>query len=129
TALILEDIHWSDEATLSLIQFLAKNIHKERILLIVTLREEDATNTVIPAVLQSLSRENLYEKIDLGPLTFQETTLMVQEIFRGSPVSPELQQWIYSEAEGIPFYIEELLKFLIEEGYLEKDVQGIRLRT
>jgi diguanylate cyclase (GGDEF)-like protein len=128
TALILEDIHWSDEATISLVQFLAKNIQKERILLIVTLREEEATNTVIPTILENLSRENLYEKIELEPLTLQETNLMVHEIFRGYPVSPDLQQWIYSEAEGIPFYVEELLKLLIEEEYLEKNAQGIRLR-
>jgi len=128
TVLILEDIHWSDEATLSLIQFLAKNIHKERILLIVTLREEEATDSTIPTILQSMSRENLYDKIELQPLSFQESSLMVQEILRGHPVAPGVQQWIHSEAEGIPFYLEELLKLLMDEGYLEKHLEEIRLR-
>ena len=129
TVLILEDLHWSDEATLSLLQFLAKNIHKEKILLIVTLREEEALNSMIPSILESMSRENLYDKIEVKPLSFEETKLMLGEIFRGYPVSPGLQEWIYSEAEGIPFYVEELLKLLIDESYLQRNHNEIRLRT
>ncbi|MCI0413243.1 diguanylate cyclase [bacterium] len=129
TVLVLEDLHWSDEATLNLLQFLAKNIHKEKLLLIVTLREEEALNSIIPSILQSMSRENLYDKIEVKPLSFEETSLMLGEIFRGYPVSQALQEWIYSEAEGIPFYVEELLKLLIDEAYLNRAEDEIRLRT
>ncbi|MGH9858223.1 MAG: ATP-binding protein, partial [Acidobacteriota bacterium] len=127
TVLILEDIHWGDEATLSLLQFIAKNIHKEKLLLVVTLREEEAVQSMIPSILQSMSRENLYDRVELKPLSLEETSLMLNEIFRGYPVSPALQQWLYSEAEGIPFYVEELLKLLIDEGYLQRTAQEIRL--
>jgi diguanylate cyclase (GGDEF)-like protein len=129
TVLILEDIHWGDEATLSLLQFIAKNIQKEKLLLVVTLREEEAVQSMIPSILQSMSRENLYDRVELKPLTFEETSLMLNEIFRGYPISPALQQWLYSEAEGIPFYVEELLKLLIDEGYLERTPEEIRLTT
>ncbi len=127
TVLILEDLHWSDEATLSLLQFLAKNIQKEKILLIVTLREEEALSSAIPSILQSMSRENLYDKVELKPLSFAETKLMLGEIFRGYPVSTHLQEWIYSESEGIPFYVEELLKLLIDERYLQRSSEEIEL--
>jgi diguanylate cyclase (GGDEF)-like protein len=129
TVLVLEDIHWGDEATLSLLQFLAKNIQKEKILLVVTLREEEAVHSTIPSILQSMSRENLFDRIDVNPLTYDETCLMLSDIFRGHPVSHDLQQWVYSEAEGIPFYVEELLKLLMDEGYLQKVPEEIRLRT
>ena len=129
TVLILEDIHWGDEATITLLQFLAKNIHKEKILVIVTMRQEEAIQSMIPSILQGMSRENLYDKIEMKPLTFEETNLMMGEIFRGFPVSNKLQQWIYSEAEGVPFYVEELLKLLMEEGYLQRSQEEIRLET
>lgn len=129
TVLILEDLHWGDEATLSLLQFLAKNIQKEKILLIVTLREEEAANSAIPAILQNMSRENLYDRLELLPLSFDETSMMLNEIFQGYSVSPALQQWLYTEAEGIPFYVEELLKLLIAEGYLQKSDEEIHLQT
>ena len=129
TVLILEDIHWSDEATLSLLQFLAKNIHKEKILLIVTLREEETLTPMIPAILQSMSRENLYDRIELKPLSFEETTLMLGEILKGYTVSSDLRQWIYRESEGIPFYVEELLKLLMEEGHLQRSGEEVRLKT
>ena len=84
---------------------------------------------MIPSILQNMSRENLYDKIELKPLSFEETSLMLGEIFRGFPVSLGLQQWIYSEAEGIPFYVEELLKLLMDEGYLQKFPDEIRLKV
>ena len=129
TVLILEDIHWGDEATLSLLQFIAKNIHKEKLLVVVTLREEEAVHSAIPSILQSMSRENLYDRVELKPLSLDETSLMLKEIFRGYPVSSSLQQWLYSESEGIPFYVEELLKLLIDENYLQRSEEEIRLTT
>ncbi len=126
---ILEDIHWSDEATLSLLQFLAKSISKEKILVIATLREEEALNTAIPVILQNMSRENLFEKIEVKALNRDESALMVSEIFRGRVVSETLQNWLSSESEGVPFYIEELLKLLLEEGYIQQSPEELRLRT
>ena len=128
TVLVLEDIHWGDEATLSLLQFLSKNIQKEKLLLIVTLRDEEAFSSAIPSILEGMSRENLYDTMELKPLSFEETGLMLREIMHGHPVSPALHQWIYSESEGIPFYIEELLKLLMDEGLLQHSAEEIYLK-
>lgn len=120
TVIVLEDIHWSDEATLNLLQYLARNIRSERILMIATFREEDAVHSPLPAVLHNMSRENLYETIQLKPLSPDDTGTMIEELFAGYTTYLSFKQWIHEETEGIPFYIEELIKLLLEEGYIQR---------
>ncbi|HSP06792.1 MAG TPA: diguanylate cyclase, partial [Acidobacteriota bacterium] len=120
TVMVLEDIHWGDEATLNLLQYLARNIRNERILMIATFREEDAIHSQLPAILHNMSRENLFETISLKPLSAEETALMVEELFAGYTTYLSFKQWIHEETEGIPFYVEELIKLLLEEGYIQR---------
>ncbi|HET6267236.1 MAG TPA: diguanylate cyclase, partial [Acidobacteriota bacterium] len=120
TVLVLEDIHWSDEATLNLLQYLARNVRGEKILLVATFRDEEAIHTELPSIIQNMSRENLFETIQLKPLAVDETGMMVQEIFRGYHLSEDFKQFMFHESEGIPFYVEELIKLLLEEGYVER---------
>ena len=68
TVMVLEDIHWSDEATLNLLHYLARNIPNERILLIATFRDEESLQPALPAILKNMSRENLYDTIELKAL-------------------------------------------------------------
>ncbi|HEY4491101.1 MAG TPA: diguanylate cyclase [Acidobacteriota bacterium] len=120
TVMVLEDIHWGDEATLNLLHYLARNISQSRILLIATFREEEAMHSALPFILHTMTRENLFATIPLKPLNAEETGIMVEEIFRGYSVPMEVKQCIYEESEGIPFYVEELLKLLLEEGNIKR---------
>src|SRR5207247_8731047 len=65
TIMILEDIHWSDEATLNLLQYLSRNIRNDRILLAATFREEEAVHSSLPAVIQNISTATLFETFRL----------------------------------------------------------------
>jgi diguanylate cyclase (GGDEF)-like protein len=127
TIMVLEDLHWSDEATLNLLHYLSRNIRNERILLIATFRDEEAMHSNLPAVMQNMTRENLFELIQLKPLNAAETGQMVQEIFSGYNIADAFKQWIHEETEGIPFYIEELIGLLLEEGYIERYGRDIEI--
>lgn len=128
TIMVLEDLHWSDEASLNLLHYLSRNIRNERILLIATFRDEEAMHSNLPAIMQNMTRENLYELIQLKPLNGAETGQMVQEIFTGYNIADAFKQWIHDETEGIPFYIEELIGLLLEEGYVERYGRDIEIR-
>ncbi len=128
TVMVLEDIHWSDEATLSLLHYLARNIPNERILLIATFRDEESLQPALPATLKNMSRENLYNTIELKALKPEESGLMLEEIFKGFTVSDSFKSWIHDESEGIPFYIEELVKLLLEEGSIQRSGNEVQLR-
>lgn len=128
TIFILEDIHWADDQTLNMMQYLARNIRNDRILLIGTYRDEETMYSSLPNVLQNMSREGLYETISLEPLNAKETGLMLNEIFAGSGVSESFQNWIQEETEGNPFYVEELTSLLMEEDYIKRKGKSVEIK-
>ena len=108
--IFLEDIHWADSDSLDFIEYLLQT-HRDLPLMVVGLmrstffeRRTDWGN----APLQHL-------RVDLLPLSDQDCRRLVAEILRKIPVIPdELTDLIVSRAEGSPFFVEELIKVLIE---------------
>lgn len=109
--ILLEDIHWADDNSLDLVEYLAQNI------------------THAPILILALSRPNLFEHrptwrnryslIALNALNRDESTRLVQEILRLVPAIPQvLQETIINNAAGNPFYMEELIKMMIEQGVI-----------
>jgi class 3 adenylate cyclase/tetratricopeptide (TPR) repeat protein len=109
--LFLEDIHWADDGSLDLIDYLARECHHARLLIL------------------CLARPRLFERrpewgktwpdhtrLELHPLSHQDSHRLVAEILRKVPqIPPDLQHLVVSTAEGNPFYVEELVKMLIED--------------
>lgn len=117
TTVMLEDIHWADSGSLDFIDYL--------------LREEPG----LPLVVTALTRPTIFEdrptwgqgpsthvRIDLRPLTEAQCRQLIGEILQRLPVIPrELEALILQRAEGSPFYIEELIKMLIEDGVIHAE--------
>ncbi|TET44367.1 tetratricopeptide repeat protein, partial [candidate division TA06 bacterium] len=119
---IVEDLHWSDGASLDLLQYLARNLKKTGVLLCGTYRTEEAVGQEGSRLLRfagSLQREGLSEEIALEPLSAESISAMVRLLYPGIKVSRELQDFLYQKTEGNPFFAEELLKFLTEEEVRE----------
>lgn len=108
--LLLEDIHWADSDSLDFIEYLMQ------------------TERELPLLIVGLTRPLFFEqrpdwgqdpvphlRVDLLPLSNQDCRRLIAEILRKVPVIPEeLTELIVSRAEGSPFYVEELIKVLIE---------------
>ena len=63
-----------------------------------------------------------HERIDLRPLTKRQSRQLVEEILRQSESVPEvLREVVVGSAEGNPFYVEELIKMLIDQGVIQPD--------
>ncbi len=113
-AIFLEDIHWADDGSLDLVDHL--------------LREQPD----LPLLVVGLTRPTLFERrpqwgegptthirVDLRPLSEHDSRQLVAEILRKAPeIPPALQDLIVSRAEGSPFYVEELIKMLIDDGVI-----------
>lgn len=114
SVILLEDIHWADSGSLDLIEYVINN------------------QPNLPLLIVALSRPNLFEKrsswgqgpfqhirLDLKPLSSQDCRQLVAEILRNVPkIPPALVDIIIEKAEGSPFYVEELIKTLIDEGVI-----------
>ena len=110
----LEDLHWADNESLDFLAYLAE-VGREMPLLIVacmrpTLFERRA----------SWCSERVHRRIDLQPLGRDMSRLLVGELLKKLPDVPvALRELVTGGAEGNPFYMEELVKMLIDQGAIE----------
>ena len=120
---VLDDLHWADDATLMLLQHIAQQQDKMAVLTIATYRdiELDAARP-FARTLESLVRQRLAHRIALKPLPETGVEAMLRAL-TGQPPPPALDQAIYRETEGNPFFVEEVFQHLSEQGRL-LDAQG-----
>jgi len=117
--LLCEDVHWIDPTTLEVLDLLVDRVPARRVLLIVTFRPEFVPSWVgRPEVtLLSLSR--------LPPRRRME---MIAHITGGKPLPREIIEQISDRTDGVPLFIEELTKAVVESDLL-KEADGQYMAT
>lgn len=115
--LVLEDLHWADESTLLLTEYLAPLLPEMPVLIVGTCRDEIDTSHPLSRVISQLARRRLIDRIRLRRLSFGGVRAMVQAL-AGQPPPEELVRVIDNETEGNPFFVEELYLHLAESGVL-----------
>jgi len=116
--LVIDDAHWADRATLFLLRYLARQSRLMKIPLVIlaTYREVELDEArPWHEVLGDLNRERLSIRLKLSRLDKNQTCNMLAILFN-EEITPELLEAVYFETEGNPFFIEEVVKTLIEEG-------------
>jgi predicted ATPase len=111
--MILEDLHWSDESSLELLHFFARRISALPILLVGTYRSEE----ILPRLsyhLAEFNRERLVQEIRLVPLMQEEVAQMMRARLKAEHHSNYRLDDLVHLTEGNPFFIEEILKSLID---------------
>ncbi|MFW6075198.1 MAG: helix-turn-helix transcriptional regulator [Chloroflexota bacterium] len=125
-ALVLEDVHWSDQTSLDLMRRLARRLTDVPILLIATYRDLDLVPELpLYSLLPHLVRESVTLRVTLQPLQREAMRQLIRSRYELSNSDEvRLASHIASHAEGNPFFIEELLNDLEYRGVLEeKDEQ------
>jgi len=109
--LYTEDIHWSDEGSLDLLTHLASACRRVPLLIVCLARP-----TLFERRPQWCEEFRDCEHLDLQPLPRQDSLALVESLLRRAPQIPQaLRELIIGGAEGIPFYIEEIIKMLIDQ--------------
>ncbi|MGH2982105.1 MAG: ATP-binding protein, partial [Solirubrobacterales bacterium] len=114
TLLVIDDLHWADQASLLMFRHLARAPHRSRLMVLATHRHTEPSNA-LTETLADLGRERLFERIRLGGLGPDETAALVASI-QGDQPPPGLAQVIHSETAGNPFLVEALVQHLTEHG-------------
>ncbi len=119
--IFLEDLHWADDSSLDLLAYLQEAIRQSPIVLLILTRpvEEDGRIQLLhPDV-----------EITLNALSEENSRKLVREILRKLPDIPtDLANLIVERSEGNPFYVEELVKILIEDGVIIAGEESWQLR-
>src|SRR5215472_11400660 len=102
--LVIEDVHWADEATTDLLRFLARRIRNAPVLLLVTYRDEGLSATdPLRVVLGDLATQRSVRRLRLPPLSKDA----VAELADGSGLDPAE---LYRLTGGNPFYVTEVVR-------------------
>ncbi|MBN2149046.1 MAG: tetratricopeptide repeat protein [Anaerolineales bacterium] len=118
--IFVDDLHWSDEASLSLLETILNQCRTAPILLLVLTRPE-----FFETHPEWSEQVECSTRLDLQLLSARDTAFLVEQILgQAGGVSPDLNRLIFQGSEGNPFYIEELLKMLIEEGVIQHGATG-----
>jgi tetratricopeptide (TPR) repeat protein len=113
--LILDDLHWADESTLSLLVHLSLRITGMPVVIAGTYRDTAPdVNRALTKALEQLVRGGL-RPIRLKGLPPDAVARILRSLCRRDP-PPRLVDAICHETEGNPFFVEELFKHLLEEG-------------
>ena len=115
--LLLEDLHWADEATLSLINAADAVLRDSQVLVVATTR---------PTLLERHPHwgEGLdfHHRITLKSLSRRETRHLLEEILkRADHIPVELSDLVVMASEGNPFYVEELVNWFLEAGVISRE--------
>jgi len=114
--LILEDLHWSDEASLDVLRAFMHRVANRPILLIATYRSDEQP-AQLARFLAQVNRERVAEQLVLAPLTRAQAAEMTQLLLKlERRPGDELLDRVMRLTEGNPFFVEEVLKTLSETG-------------
>ena len=115
TILAVEDIHWASGALLDLLEQLAENVADTKVLLFCTARIE--LLELRPT--WGAGKQNA-TSLSLAPLSAADAAHLMSSLLGEAQVPEEVRERVLASAEGNPFYLEEMLNMLIEEGALER---------
>ncbi|HSD27349.1 MAG TPA: AAA family ATPase, partial [Vicinamibacteria bacterium] len=115
--MIIEDLHWVDEASREMLEMAAAHLTTSRVMKIVSHRPDFQPDWRVKAA---------FTKLNLGRLSDGEATEMIRAIARAD-LPAALERRIRVKAEGNPFFVEELTRGLFEEGSLVREGDGVRV--
>jgi DNA-binding CsgD family transcriptional regulator len=107
-ALVVEDLHWSDQSTRDLLAFLVRNLRQNRVLVVVTYRSDEPHSDQLGPWLAELDRGGPVERLHLARLDWAETAAQLVGILGAAPPA-DLVDAVFGRSEGNPFFTEELL--------------------
>ena len=109
--LVMEDLHWVDPTTLELLSLLVDQGPTTRILALCTYRLDFRPPW--------LGRAHCTQ-VTLPRLPRQEAMAMTGQVARGKALPPEVVEQIVAKTDGVPLFVEELTKMVLESGLLQE---------
>ncbi len=116
---VIDDIHWADSSTLEHLTLLMEKIDQAQILIILTFH---------PRFRPPVNEKSRLTEIYLNRLARQQIEHMVQEVTGGKILPAEVIDLLLTKTDGVPLFVEELTKMLLESGYLIEEDKQYKLK-
>ncbi len=117
----LDDLHWADKPSLLLLQHVARELSRMRVLIVGTYRDTDLVRGhPLSETLATLNRGAGFQRIVLRGLSRGEVAGYIRAAANVEPARDVLER-IYEETEGNPFFLSEVVNLMAQEGTLSAD--------
>lgn len=124
--LILEDLHWFDEAALAALAALLPQLRAAPVLLVVSGRADEIQRRAgVWDALLRFDRAGLLRRVELHGMSAEECTNLVRRALRMPNPAPRFSARLAAATGGNPFFILETLRALNEQGRLTRDERGV----
>jgi DNA-binding CsgD family transcriptional regulator/tetratricopeptide (TPR) repeat protein len=125
--LLLDDLQWSDAATLELLSDLAGSLPDVPLLIVGAYRSDELPREhQLRRTRTELRRRRALDEVSLAPLDEAGTAALLDRELGGTPSRP-LVRTVHDRAQGLPFFVEELACALCKEARLQQGAAGIEL--
>ena len=124
--LVTEDLHWSDHATVRLIDHLARRRGLTRLMWLGTFRSTDlvAGDHPLKGVRQELRVHRLCDEIALDPFSESEVADYIDERFPGADASEEFVRSLHAHTDGLPLFVVNVIDDLLSQGAVAPGLEG-----
>ena len=113
-----EDLHWIDKASEDHLKHLLESIPGARVLLIFTYR---------PEFTHTWGAKSYHSQVMLNRLSNRESLMMVSHLLGTEDIERDIEELILEKTEGVPFFIEELIKSLKDLKIIEREDNRYRI--
>ena len=119
--LILDDLHWADQPSLMLLEFVARELASSKILIVGTYRDMELNRRhPLSVMLGDLGRDRLFERVVLRGISREDVHRFI-EIATGIQPPAALVEAIFTQTEGNPLFVTETVRLFVQEGELTKE--------
>ncbi len=119
-ALICDDLHWTDPASIALLEHLLPLVTSLPVLLVCPMRPETASPGWSLKELAAVRYPDRFTEIALQPLNPDDSGRLVDHLLDVNELPGALRRRILAHAEGNPFFVEEMVRELIERGVIRR---------
>ncbi|UCF84548.1 MAG: hypothetical protein JSV50_02640, partial [Desulfobacteraceae bacterium] len=114
----IEDLHWVDNSSEDVLKYLLESIPGSTVFLILTYR---------PEFVHTWGAKSYHSQVMLNRLSNRETLAMVTHLLGTKDLDENLEEVVLEKAEGVPFFIEEFIRSLMDLKIIERDDGKYRL--
>jgi class 3 adenylate cyclase/tetratricopeptide (TPR) repeat protein len=127
--LVFEDLQWMDESSVRLLEHLLPLV--DRIPLLIAILSRPFGEAPAGHLVEIIEKEHAarYAAVRLVPLSSSDSVLLLDNLLEIEALPGELRTMILSKAEGNPFFLEEILRALIDLGAIQRESIGGRWRA
>lgn len=126
---VIDDLHWADPASVDLIMHLLALVEEVPILFVCAFRPERQAPAWKVKQKAETDFPHRYTEIQLKPLDSGDTNRLVSELLKIADLPAELRELILRKTDGNPYFVEEIIRTLIDDGIVFRTDDGLRWKA